>query len=130
MDFAAQMLAVARQKHSRPNVQFLEADVTAIPFPGQTFDEVVCNSAFPHFTDQLQAAMEMGRVLKDRGRITVCHPHSREYVNNLHRSLGGVVGNDLIPDDKTMRTLFEVAGFREIIIQDGPGRYLLTARKE
>lgn len=129
MDFAAQMLAVARQKYSWPNVQFLEADVAAIPFPGQTFDEVVCNSAFPHFTDQPQAAKEMGRVLKTGGRIAVCHPHSREYVNNLHRSLDGVVSNDLIPDDETMRALFAAAGFQEIAIQDGAGCYLLTARK-
>jgi ubiquinone/menaquinone biosynthesis C-methylase UbiE len=129
VDFAAEMLAVARKKYPWPNVQYCEAEVTALPFPDETFEEVICNSAFPHFTDHRQAAKEMARVLKTGGRITVCHPHSRNYVNNLHRSIGGVVGNDLLPDDETMRAIFSAAGFRDIVIADGAGRYLLVARK-
>lgn len=129
VDFAAEMLAVARKNYPWPNVQYIEAEVTALPFPDETFDEVICNSAFPHFADCRQAAKEMARVLRAGGRIAVCHPHSRDYVNNLHRSIGGGVGNDLLPDDETMRTIFSAAGFREIVIADGAGRYLLVARK-
>jgi len=129
LDFAPEMLAAARKKYSRPNVQFLEADVTAIPLSAETFDEVICNSAFPHFADQLRAAGEMCRVLKAGRRIVVCHPHSREYINNLHQSLGGAVGGDLLPDEETMRTIFSRAGFRDITIEDVPGRYLLVAWK-
>ncbi len=130
VDFAAEMLAIARKKHRWPNVQYHEADVTALPFPDQTFDEVICNSAFPHFADRRQAAREMARVLKAGGRITVCHPHSRDYVNNIHKSIGGAVGNDLLPDDETMRGIFSEAGFRNIAIADNVGGYLLVARKK
>ena len=129
MDFAAEMLAIAQKKYPGPNVQYLKADVTAMPFSDQTFDEVICNSAFPHFADRLQAAGEMGRVLKTGGRITVCHPHGREELNSLHRSIGGIVGGDLLPGDETMCTIFREAGFRNITITDGAGRYLLVARK-
>lgn len=129
MDFAVEMLAVARQKYPWPQVQFLEAGVTAIPLPAESFDEVICNSAFPHFNDQPQSAREMYRVVKTDGRVAVFHPHSRDYINELHKSLGGAVGNDLLPDDEIMRAIFTAAGFKDITIEDVPGRYLLTAWK-
>lgn len=129
MDFAPRMLAEARKKYQWPNLEFLEGAAEAIPLADQVFDEVVCNSAFPHFDNLKKAAQEMARVLKYGGRVTVFHPHSREYINNLHTSLGGAVRNCLLPEEEIMRAIFAEAGFERITIEDVPNRYCLMGRK-
>jgi SAM-dependent methyltransferase len=119
----------AREKNPWENITFIEADATSLPLPDATFDEVICNATFPHLTDKAVAVAEMARVLKPGGRIVGCHPASREFINRLHRSLGGVVANDLIPDDATMRAVFAHAGFESIEIENRDDRHVLTARK-
>lgn len=130
LDFAPQMLAEAKRKSQWPNLEFLEGAAEDIPVADLEMDEVVCNSAFPHFADLWQAAKEMNRVLKSGGRVSVFHPHSRDYINDLHMSLGGAVSNCMIPEEKVMHAIFSEAGFENITIEDVPQRYLLTARKK
>lgn len=129
LDFAPQMLAEAKKKYQWTNLEFLEGEAEDIPLADQEVDEVVCNSAFPHFDDLWQAAKEMSRVLRSGGRVSVFHPHSRDYINDLHVSLGGAVSNCLLPEEKVMHAIFSEAGFENITIEDVPQRYLLTARK-
>lgn len=129
LDFAPQMLAEAKKKYQWPNLEFLEGEAEDIPLADQEMDEVVCNSAFPHFADFWQAAKEMSRVLKSGGRVSVFHPHGREYINDLHASLGGAVRNCRIPEEQVMRVIFSEAGFENITIEDVPQRYFLKARK-
>ncbi|KJR46633.1 SAM-dependent methyltransferase [Desulfosporosinus sp. I2] len=129
IDFAPQMLAEAKKKYQWPNLEFLEGDAEDIPLADQAVDEVVCNSAFPHFDDLKRAANEMARVLRSGGRVSVFHPHSRVYINDLHVSLGGAVRNCLIPEEKVMHAIFSEAGFENITLEDMPQRYLLSGRK-
>lgn len=129
VDFAPKMLVEARKKFKWPNLIFLEGDAEDIPLEDQAVDEVVCNSAFPHFNDFRQAAQEMCRVLKSGGRVTVFHPHNSEYINNLHQSLGGAVRNCLLPEEDEMYAIFSNAGFVNITLADVSQRYILTARK-
>ncbi|OLN33110.1 class I SAM-dependent methyltransferase [Desulfosporosinus metallidurans] len=129
IDFAPQMLAEAKKKYQWPNLEFLEGDAEDIPLADQAVDEVVCNSAFPHFDDLKRAANEMARVLRSGGRVSVFHPHSRVYINDLHVSLGGAVRNCLIPEEKVMYAIFSEAGFENITLEDMPQRYLLSGRK-
>lgn len=129
IDFAPQMLAEARKKYQWPNLEFLEGAAEEIPLADQVVDEVVCNSAFPHFDDMRRAAQEMARVLRRGGRVTVMHPHSREYINDLHVSLGGAVKNCLLPEEEVMHAIFAEAGFEEITLDDVPQRYCLAGRK-
>ncbi|WP_256218700.1 class I SAM-dependent methyltransferase [Neomoorella thermoacetica] len=62
-----------------------------MPYPDATFDEVICNSAFPHFPHKLKALKEMARVLKTGGRVIICHTAARETINNLHKSLQRII---------------------------------------
>ncbi len=128
LDIAEEMLARARAKHGDA-VEYVLGDITCTPFPDASFDEVICNSCFPHVADKARAAREMARITKPGGRVVICHTMSREAVNALHTSLGGVVGDHLLPDDAEMLRIFEAAGFAEVKISDAPERYLLTARK-
>lgn len=129
LDIAEEMLARARAKNGDRNIEYVLGDITCTPFQEATFDEIICNSCFPHVRDKSGAVSEMARILKPGGRVVICHTKSREAVNELHRSLGGVVANDLLPEDGEMRKLFEESGFVQISITNAPERYLVTARK-
>ncbi|MGB9662059.1 MAG: class I SAM-dependent methyltransferase [Moorellaceae bacterium] len=128
LDIAEEMLARAKAKNFE-NVEYIVGDITCPPLEGDSFDEVICNSCFPHVTDKPRALREMVRLLKPGGRLVICHPMSREAVNELHKAIGGVVGHDLLPDDEEMEELCRQAGLKEVRIVNTPEKYLLTARK-
>ncbi|MGB9804288.1 class I SAM-dependent methyltransferase [Desulfofundulus sp.] len=128
LDIAEEMLARARAKNPE-HVEFVLADISCTPFQEDTFDEIICNSCFPHVSDKPRALVEMARILKPGGRLVICHTMSREAINDLHRSLGGVVANDIIPDDDEMRELCRQCGLVEIEIINTREKYVLKARK-
>lgn len=129
LDLAEEMLKRAKEKYGDEQVRYVQGDIVNTSFEEDSFDEVICNSCFPHFQDKGAAVREMMRILKPGGRITVCHTASREELNSMHQSFDGVVGEDMLPDDDEMHSLFCQAGFSSIEISNGSGRYLLTASK-
>ena len=53
------------------NVAFTLADVHHLPFPSATFDLITCRRAAHHFSQIQQALAEMGRTLRDGGRLVI-----------------------------------------------------------
>jgi ubiquinone/menaquinone biosynthesis C-methylase UbiE len=129
LDFSAEMLNQAQAKGFPPIVRFAQADVLAIPLDDNSFDLAICNSAFPHFSDRAKGLREIGRVLRNNGRLVICHTMSRQMINQLHQSIGGVVANDLLPDKFQLRRLIKQAGLKTTHFEDGPERYLVIAEK-
>jgi ubiquinone/menaquinone biosynthesis C-methylase UbiE len=129
LDFSAEMLGQAQAKNLPPIVRFAQADVAAIPLDDNSVDVAICNSAFPHFTDKVKALKEIARVLRNNGRLVICHTMSREMLNRLHQSIGGAVANDLLPGEFEMRGLIKQAGLRITHFEDSPQRYLVIAEK-
>ncbi len=127
-DFSPEMIARAREK-CPDDIEFLVADVHSLELTDNTFDEVICNSAFPHFTDKPRAIAEMSRVLKKGGRLTICNPAPRDELNEFHKNLGGTVSQDMLPPADEMTAMAEDAGLVGIEIVDGPETYVLIARK-
>lgn len=128
LDYAAEMVARARAKFGHL-ATFLVADVHTLGFPGESYDLVVCNAAFPHFADKPRAMAEMGRVLKEGGRLYVIHAVTREELNRFHAGLDGPVSGDMLPGDQEMAALARSAGLGDVDIQDGPRYYIMSARK-
>lgn len=129
LDFSAEMLVQAQAKNFPPIVEFAQADVLDIPLPDNSADLAICNSAFPHFGDKVKALKEIARVLRNNGRLVICHTMSREMLNRLHQSIGGAVANDLLPDEFQLRRLIKQAGLRITHFEDSPERYLVIAEK-
>ena len=129
LDIAEEMLKQARNNGHQGNIDFIHADVAAIPLSGEAFDLVICYSCFPHFPDKLEALAEMARVLRNRGRLAICHTASRQTINELHKSIGNTVRNDTIPDEATMRKMLTASGLKSIEIRDESHRYLVIAAK-
>jgi ubiquinone/menaquinone biosynthesis C-methylase UbiE len=129
LDFSAEMLDQAQAKNFPPIVGFAQADVLAIPLTDSSVDLAICNSAFPHFDDKVKALKEIARVLKNNGRLVICHTMSRETLNRLHQSIGGIVASDLLPDEFQLRGLLKQAGLKITHFEDSPERYMVIAEK-
>jgi ubiquinone/menaquinone biosynthesis C-methylase UbiE len=129
LDFSAEMLSQARAKNFAPIVRFARANVLAIPLDDNSMDLAICNSAFPHFDDKVKALKEIGRVLKNNGRLAICHTMSREMLNRLHQSIGGVIATDVLPDEFELRRLIKQAALKITHFEDSPERYLVVAEK-
>jgi len=125
LDFSWEMLKRARAK-GYP-VEYVQGDAQRLPLKDGTFDWIICNAVFPHFPDKLRALREIRRVLKDRGRLVICHTDSRQRINEFHRSVGGAVAHDTIPDEGEMRQLLSEAGLGDAEIRDELDRYLVLA---
>jgi ubiquinone/menaquinone biosynthesis C-methylase UbiE len=129
LDFSAEMLCQAQAKNFPPIVSFAQADVLAIPLADNSVNLAICNSVFPHFNDKVKALREIARVLKNNGRLVICHTMSRAMINQLHQSVGGVIANDLLPPEFQLRGLIKQAGFKVSHFEDSPERYLVIAEK-
>jgi ubiquinone/menaquinone biosynthesis C-methylase UbiE len=129
IDISADMLSQAQAKDFPPVVSLAQADVLAIPLPDNSMDLAICNSAFPHFDDKGKAVKEIARVLKNDGRVAICHTMSRQIINQLHQSIGGAVANHLLPDEFELRALTKLAGLKIIHFEDNSERYLVLAEK-
>jgi len=128
LDAAEKMLAKARAKNFKGNLEFIRADICRTTFRDEVFDVVVCYSSFPHFKDKAAALKEIGRVLKKGGGLFICHTSSRASINQIHQRVPEI-SHDLIPDDREMRQLLLAAGFGQISLADEAGGYLAKAAK-
>lgn len=74
VDMAAAPLEVARErarKRGLDNVEYLQADVHALPFANESFERVTSRLGVMFFGDVAKALAEMHRVLKPEGRIAL-----------------------------------------------------------
>jgi len=68
-------VAKKRLQQAGIDLPLICACAEALPFPPNTFDCAVADSALEHFTDQPKALDQILRVLKDNGRIFVATPN-------------------------------------------------------
>ncbi|MDF2990990.1 MAG: ubiE [Microbacterium sp.] len=87
-DFSRGMIAEGRRRHGNvPNLEFVQADATDLPFQDGEFDAVTMSFGLRNVNDPRRALRELRRVTRPGGRIVVCefsHPPSRAF-NGLYR---------------------------------------------
>jgi ubiquinone/menaquinone biosynthesis C-methylase UbiE len=128
LDFAEEMLKIARAKGFQGNIEYICADIEDCRLPEKSFDAVVCYSVFPHFRDKPKALRKINHLLKDNRKIFICHTSSRQAINDIHRNVPEVCDH-LLPKNEEMRRMLAGAGFKDISINDGKDDYLVSARK-
>jgi ubiquinone/menaquinone biosynthesis C-methylase UbiE len=128
LDIAEEMLKKAQEKNFGDNIEYLNADIEDVPLDGGQFDGVVCYSTFPHFQDKPKALGEIKRVLKNGGKVIICHTSSRAHINGIHSSLPEV-RHDLLPDVSDMHLLLAAAGFGEILVEEDSESYFASGVK-
>ena len=128
LDFAEEMLEISRAKGFKGNIRYLCADIENSHLADKSFDAVVCYSVFPHFGDKLKTLKEINRLLREEGRLFICHTSSRQAINEIHQSIPEVC-NHLFPENEDIQKMLSEAGFKDICINDGKDDYLVSARK-
>ena len=68
-DLSIEMLKRARRQLHSPRPQFVNADLTRLPFPDQTFDCITCGYVLEHLPDAQPGLAELSRVLVPGGRM-------------------------------------------------------------
>ena len=69
-DFSEGMLAVGRKRH--PELEFVYADATALPFKNESVDAVTISFGLRNVVNPQKAIKEMLRVLKPGGVVVIC----------------------------------------------------------
>lgn len=135
-DFAPPMLALARRKAEVRGVEvdFLEADALALPFPDASFDAVTVAFGFRNFADYQRALQEIHRVLAPGGRLVLLEfpppPKGvfglvyRLYFGKILPFIGGLISGsfgayrylpesvEAFPPPEALKALMEGVGFR------------------
>ncbi len=77
-DFSAGMIAEGKRRYGDvPNLAFVQADATDLPFPDDTFDTVTMSFGLRNVNEPKKALAELLRVTKPGGALVICefsHP--------------------------------------------------------
>jgi ubiquinone/menaquinone biosynthesis C-methylase UbiE len=73
LDISHTFVEIARKGAAEAgvDVEFRQGNVSAMPFPADSFDYLLCRAAFKNFSDPSAALAEMHRVLKPGGRALI-----------------------------------------------------------
>ena len=132
-DFSPGMLAEGERRHGAsapgggmPNLSFVEADATALPFGDDAFDAVTMSFGLRNVNEPRAALSELLRVTKPGGRLVICefsHPPS-----SLFRALYGFYNDRVLPVvAKTVSSNSEAYDYLNESIRDWPDQRTLMA---
>jgi len=86
MDVDQHAIAEGASRHAHlPNLRFLVADGTCLPFRSGSFDIVVCNHVYEHVSDATRLMAEIHRVLRAGGVCYFAGGHSLQLIEPHHR---------------------------------------------
>lgn len=86
VDFSENMIDEAKM-NCKTQATFSVADAESLPFDDDSFDMIVCNASFHHYTRPDDVLKEMRRVLKPSGKLLIGDP----YVPGIARPLINVL---------------------------------------
>jgi demethylmenaquinone methyltransferase/2-methoxy-6-polyprenyl-1,4-benzoquinol methylase len=130
LEVAMDMLRTAKTLHDAvPRIDYMQADGQRLPLASGTFGSIHCFSVFPHFHEPLAALAEFRRCLRPGGALCIMHLMGHEELNNLHRSAGRVVAEDVLPPVETLADTVRRTGFDILHAEERPDLYLLIAQR-
>lgn len=132
-DFSPGMIAEGERRHGRgaagggiPNLSFVQADATALPFGDDEFDAVTMSFGLRNVNDPKKALRELLRVTKPGGRLVICefsHPPSKAF-----RGLYRFYNDRVLPVvAKTVSSNADAYDYLNESIRDWPDQRTLSA---
>ncbi|WRS28132.1 class I SAM-dependent methyltransferase [Oscillospiraceae bacterium MB08-C2-2] len=82
VDFASNMISVARQKLSRPDVTFMCGDIFELK--GYLFDQCFVMNTFPHILRPVEFIEHLASLLRPGGRLTISHSQGKKTMDATH----------------------------------------------
>jgi demethylmenaquinone methyltransferase/2-methoxy-6-polyprenyl-1,4-benzoquinol methylase len=126
-DFSPGMIAEGRRRHRGiPNLSFVQADATDLPFADAEFDTVTMSFGLRNVNEPKKALAELLRVTRPGGRLVVCEfsqPPSKAF-NGLYRFYNDRV---LPVVAKSMSSNAEAYDYLNESIRDWPDQQTLSA---
>jgi SAM-dependent methyltransferase len=129
-DIAAEMVRIAEEKASSAGIKNYEgrvADETALPFPSEHFDAVICRFGVMYFPDPQAAVQELARVLKTGRRLALsawADPQKNNWGTTASRVVNQSLGIPAPPPDApglfrqappgTLSSMLKQAGLRDV----------------
>lgn len=129
LDFAEEMLAMNRAKHTDPRLVRLAGDAISLPFPDESMDCVLCFNVAPHLGNSELAFSDLFRVLARGGMLAIGHLMSSSELNQFHGSLQSPVAHDHLPPAEELGEIFADLGAVNVMTQEQPGWYFIRAEK-
>ncbi len=75
---------IVAPEEQTPNIHYVSASLTTLPFEDNFFDIVLCTHALEHIKDNQKALQELRRVCKDKLLIVVPKQREYRYTFDLH----------------------------------------------
>ncbi len=129
LDFAPAMLRHAASKTTDARLLAVCADALAMPFPPGLFDAVLCFGILPHLGPAPQALSLLWGAVAPGGVLAVGHLMGSRELNARHRSFGGPIGEDLLPEAAEVAGLLLELGAVAVEAEDSTGGYFVRAAK-
>jgi len=128
-DLSERMLAIARERHPDPRIEWRQGDALAHPPAPGSLDVVLCFDALPHFPDPRATVRTMAGWLAPGGRLLVWHDIGRERLAAVHREAGPVLADDLLPPPEALAGTAVAAGLEVGLAIEDEESYTFLARR-
>ena len=130
LDYAEEMVKVARKTYPEKYVSAIVGDAYALPFKDNSFDRIILLAMLPHLPDKARVLATLHRILVPGGLVLIVHLAGRETIHRIHREHGGPLAHDTIPSGPELSRLFLKARLQPTKIIDSSDLYLAIARKD
>ncbi|MCX8118444.1 MAG: methyltransferase domain-containing protein [Desulfobacterota bacterium] len=128
LDYSEKMIEVNRRLHPEANLRFLVEEAEETSVEEASCDAIICFSSFPHFHDKEKAMERFSRILKPGGFLAIAHFESSEGIKKHHASCPPVM-HDHLPEEPSMRSMFQRFGLKVERFIDEPGFYCVLGKK-
>lgn len=129
LDFAHAMLRQAASKTTDARLLAVCADALAMPFPPAVFDAVLCFGILPHLGPAPEALARLWEAVTPGGVLAIGHLMGSSELNARHRSFGGPVAEDFLPEAPEVAGLLLELGAVAVEAEDKPEGYFVRAAK-
>lgn len=129
LDYAFDMLLESSRKRAESGLHRVCGDALQPPFPGGSFDVVLCFGILPHLGDARGALKALWRLLRPGGGLAVGHLMGSAQLNARHQSIGGPVAGDTLPPADALEQILHGLGAVAVEAEDVPERYFVRGEK-
>jgi len=118
---------LARLKEQYPYAVTVAADVRDLTMPDGSIDVVFINACYPNIVDKNRSFANIGRMMKEGGRLVISHPMGKTFIDALRP--GSPFPLDDFPEQLAAETLLKPHGFEIQEFVDEQELYILIAAK-